>query len=254
MKARIWAVSLCSFLVLTPASAAPPVVSYQGLLTDSQGTPLNGTASLEFRIYAALSGGSPLWTEPHPSVSVVDGVYSVELGSLSPLPAELFSGAERYLEVTANSELMTPRQRMTSVPYALTAGRVEQPAMPSISTLAGLPCNAANPLAGSLVISYAPNGAVSLSCSGMYTLTVALVGSAGQPSNSVSSSPTGISCSGVGGSDCSEAYVGGTVVTLTATSSLVYTFVGWSGACSGTGPCVVTMDSARSVTATWSLL
>jgi hypothetical protein len=77
------------------------------------------------------------------------------------------------------------------------------------------------------------------------TLTVAKAGSGSGP---VTSSPAGIVC----GSDCSEAYVGGTVVTLTASPSAGSVFAGWSGACSGTASCVVTMDVARNVTATFN--
>ncbi len=75
-----------------------------------------------------------------------------------------------------------------------------------------------------------------------YALTVSRSGS-----GTVASSPAGISC----GSDCSESYVSGTVVTLTATPATGYVFGGWSGACSGTGSCQVTMSSAKSVTATF---
>jgi PKD repeat protein len=66
---------------------------------------------------------------------------------------------------------------------------------------------------------------------------------------SVTSSPSGISCPG----DCSETYPEGTSVTLTASPSPGSTFTGWSGACSGTGSCVVTMTQARSVTATFAV-
>lgn len=58
---------------------------------------------------------------------------------------------------------------------------------------------------------------------------------------------TGIDCPG----DCSESYVDGTSVTLTATSDAGNSFSGWSGACSGTGSCSVSMTAARSVTATF---
>ena len=43
----------------------------------------------------------------------------------------------------------------------------------------------------------------------------------------------------------------GTVVTLTATADVGSTFMGWSGACNGSGACSVTMDGAKSVTATF---
>jgi len=65
----------------------------------------------------------------------------------------------------------------------------------------------------------------------------------------VTSSPTGIDC----GTDCAEPYNQGTPVTLTATpTDATSTFTGWSGGgCSGTSPCVVTMDASKQVTATF---
>ncbi|HRD50367.1 MAG TPA: hypothetical protein PL166_12335 [Candidatus Contendobacter sp.] len=41
---------------------------------------------------------------------------------------------------------------------------------------------------------------------------------------------------------------------LTATPASGSTFVGWSGACSGVGACVVTMNAAQNVTATFNTL
>lgn len=57
----------------------------------------------------------------------------------------------------------------------------------------------------------------------------------------------GIAC----GSDCSETYATDTQVTLSAAAATGSTFVGWSGACTGTGSCQVTMDAAKSVKATF---
>ena len=65
----------------------------------------------------------------------------------------------------------------------------------------------------------------------------------------VTSSPAGISC----GADCSETYNSGTSITLTATPDASSTFTGWSGACTGTGTCSVTMNGAKNVTATFTL-
>ena len=64
----------------------------------------------------------------------------------------------------------------------------------------------------------------------------------------VTSEPAGIDC----GSDCFEAFVPGTVVTLTPTTQAGSTFAGWSGDCSGLGECVVTLDADRQVTATFN--
>jgi YVTN family beta-propeller protein len=51
----------------------------------------------------------------------------------------------------------------------------------------------------------------------------------------------------------SGTYSAGTVVTLTPVPAANFQFSGWSGACTGSGACVVTMDAAKSVTATFTL-
>jgi len=79
-----------------------------------------------------------------------------------------------------------------------------------------------------------------------YTL---IVNKGGTGTGTVTSSPGGISC----GSDCSEIYNIGTSVTLMASPDTSSTFGGWSGACTGTGTCAVTMDAEKTVTATFTL-
>ena len=73
-------------------------------------------------------------------------------------------------------------------------------------------------------------------------LTVTVVGT-----GSVTSNPGTIACAPI----CSEIYTYNTGVTLTATPGANATFTGWSGACTGTDTCTVTMTQARSVTATF---
>jgi carboxypeptidase T len=63
----------------------------------------------------------------------------------------------------------------------------------------------------------------------------------------VTSNPAGISCP----SDCAENFGFGTPVVLTATPDTGAAFTGWSGDCSGTGTCNLTMDAPHSVTATF---
>lgn len=67
-------------------------------------------------------------------------------------------------------------------------------------------------------------------------------------SGSVTSNPAGIGC----GASCSASYVVGTSVALSAVPVDGWSFGGWSGACSGTGGCTVTMNQARSVTAAFT--
>ncbi|MDQ3365226.1 MAG: hypothetical protein M3680_07345 [Myxococcota bacterium] len=70
---------------------------------------------------------------------------------------------------------------------------------------------------------------------------------AGAGAGSVTSAPAGIAC----GVDCTETYDHGTSVTLTPAAAASSQFAGWSGACTGTGACVVAMTAARAVTATF---
>jgi hypothetical protein len=49
-------------------------------------------------------------------------------------------------------------------------------------------------------------------------------------------------------------YPAGSVVNVTAWPSFGYTFVYWSGDCTGSGPCSVTMDADRGVTANFALV
>lgn len=79
-----------------------------------------------------------------------------------------------------------------------------------------------------------------------YQLTVMKLGTG---SGIVTSDVAGIDC----GSGCSAEYATGAMVRLTAVADGDSDFVGWGGDCSGTGACVVSMTTARTVTATFSV-
>ncbi len=79
-----------------------------------------------------------------------------------------------------------------------------------------------------------------------YALTATLAGTGG---GSVASTPAGINC----GTTCTANYNHGVMVTLAATPNSTSLFTSWGGACTGSGTCVVTMDQARTVTATFTL-
>jgi hypothetical protein len=76
-----------------------------------------------------------------------------------------------------------------------------------------------------------------------YALTVNRTGA-----GTVTSAPAGIYC----GAACAAALDAGTMVTLTATPDPTTTFVGWTGACSGTSlTCTMMMNGAKTVSATF---
>nr|MDA8130183.1 hypothetical protein [Elusimicrobiota bacterium] len=111
-------------LLLLPvlAAAAPSYINYQGRLVDASGNPLSGSYSITFNIYGVSSGGSAVWTEVQPSVSVDNGIFSAKLGSVTALPPSVFASDTRYLGVTIGSDAeMSPRVQLLSVPYAIYA-------------------------------------------------------------------------------------------------------------------------------------
>jgi len=73
---------------------------------------------------------------------------------------------------------------------------------------------------------------------------------AGTGSGTVTSSPAGINCPGT----CTAQFSSGTKVTLTENPASGSKFGGWSGACSGTSSCSVTVKGAVAVTATFTSL
>ena len=93
---------------------------------------------------------------------------------------------------------------------------------------------AASTFANLLPILTVTDGQVVVSPAAQYTLTTAV-----SPSGGGTTNPT----VGV------HTYAYGTVVAVTATPAAGYTFSSWSGACTGTGACSVTMDAAKTVTA-----
>jgi Divergent InlB B-repeat domain/IPTL-CTERM motif len=71
----------------------------------------------------------------------------------------------------------------------------------------------------------------------------------GTGTGTVTSAPAGINC----GATCTANFNTGTLVTLTPTPTAGSVFTNWSGACSGSGACAVTMSVARSVDAVFTL-
>jgi hypothetical protein len=107
-----------------------------------------------------------------------------------------------------------------------------------------------DPSGNALAVWHRSNGTnlIVQAASGISSTRTLSVSVAGSGSGAVTSQPAGISC----GVTCSAAYATGTPVTLTAATGAGSTFGGWSGACSGSATCTVSMTQARAVTATFT--
>lgn len=112
-----------------PAAAQVPLlVSYQGVLTDNAGNLVaDGSYGVTFRIFTVSTGGGALFTEAHTgasSVPVVNGGFSVLLGSLASLTLPFDIPYWLEIEVAGGGGPLAPRVRLTSVPYAYMARSV----------------------------------------------------------------------------------------------------------------------------------
>lgn len=97
--------------------------TYQGRLTDGSTLP-TGSYDFTFKVYDALTSGTQVGSAVALSaVGVTNGVFTVALD----FGDGVFTGANRWLEMSARTagtgtlEVFTPRQPITSVPYALYA-------------------------------------------------------------------------------------------------------------------------------------
>ena len=109
-------------LVESIASQVPATLPFQGRLTDAQGNAVHGSVKLDFRLYRQATGGVPLWSETHPSVSVNQGLFKIELGGLTALTTTIFDGAPLWIGLSVGSDAeMLPRLVLSSQGYAKVA-------------------------------------------------------------------------------------------------------------------------------------
>ncbi len=103
-------------LAAITTSTPTTTISYQGNLTDSDGQPINETVPMTFKLYPAPTGGTPIWTEARTganAVPVTDGLFTVLLGSVTPIDVNLFQQQGLWLGISVNGDAeMTPRERL----------------------------------------------------------------------------------------------------------------------------------------------
>ena len=101
---------------------SPRMLNYQGYLTDTLGNPVTNPAiSMTFAIYDAESSGNQLWFETQ-TLSVEKGIFHALVGTLSTLPDSIFTkNQNRWLGLTVSGNILSPRTRIVSAPYAYTA-------------------------------------------------------------------------------------------------------------------------------------
>jgi hypothetical protein len=121
-----WQCFLLASLLLVVWTVSVPAQSgtftYQGRLTDN--APQGGSYLLKFELYDASTGGTLVDTLTDVPATVTNGIFTVELNFTA---ANAFDGGERFLQISVrrnaaeNYVTLTPRQKLTSAPYAVRA-------------------------------------------------------------------------------------------------------------------------------------
>lgn len=120
---------LLFLLLLAEAKAQviSPVINYQGRAQDAAGQPLTGEQAITIRIYDTQSGGTPLFSESHPSVTFNgSGIFTLVIGGNTPggIPQSIGFDRPRWLGVTItgfNQGEELPRLRFYGTSYSFEA-------------------------------------------------------------------------------------------------------------------------------------
>ncbi|NUN14545.1 MAG: hypothetical protein HUU55_13025 [Myxococcales bacterium] len=108
------------------AIAAPQMTRYVAELTDTMGNAVDGSVTVSVALYAAQSGGTAAWSQNLGSKPVDDGLFDIKFGNAGSGDfGEALSGGAIWIEFTINGEVMTPRQRLSSAPFAMEAGHAD---------------------------------------------------------------------------------------------------------------------------------
>lgn len=127
------------------AGSTPRTINYQGRL-ERDNAPITGTIHLYFRVYnhltnsgAGVCGGvnQPcLWLSPEITVEATQGVFSATLEFSEADLLYIYSRPQTlYLEVQVESDVLSPREPLSSVAYAMVAKKLEDGSSVNFSTL-----------------------------------------------------------------------------------------------------------------------
>jgi len=105
------------FSFATLQSQIPQIISWQGYLTNTDGTELNGEYDLTIKLFDVEFNGDPIWNETHENVQISGGHASIILGLQVPL--DLPFDKQYWLEMVVDDGVPFDRILLTSAPYSL---------------------------------------------------------------------------------------------------------------------------------------
>ncbi len=105
-----------------PQNDIPRIISYQGILTSSDGKAItDGTHSIQVTLYADPAGNEVIWQDTY-DVATLNGVFNLLIGNgQSPLPSTTLMSRLLWVGTRVNGQdEMRPLTPLTASPYALT--------------------------------------------------------------------------------------------------------------------------------------
>jgi len=117
MKLISKAILITLVLAMALLAQVPRIMDYQGKLTTGEGVGLNGDYSITFKLWDNLTGGG-LLSEETQVVTVTNGLFEVALDFSTPPRDTVDFDRVLWLELTVEGELLEPRLRIASSPYA----------------------------------------------------------------------------------------------------------------------------------------
>jgi len=117
-------------VLLLPAvlfAAVPGQISFQGRLLDKNKNPKSGLFSITFGIWdtGPGTGGSEIWNETQDNVQVTNGMFTVQLGSVSAIGSTVFDSPTRWLQIQVGTEILAPREQLATSPYSFRAAKAD---------------------------------------------------------------------------------------------------------------------------------
>lgn len=143
---NLLAFAVLSLAAWSSAAAPPRLMSYQGVLADAAGVPINASVTMVFRLYDVATGGTALYMETQPSVTVSNGIFNARIGAITPIPLAFDVPYWLSVQVGADGE-MAPRQPLSSSAYALRAASLDAGATVAGSQITGSISSATIPVA-----------------------------------------------------------------------------------------------------------
>ena len=134
---KIACAAIACCIAASGAHAEPFI--YQGQLTENN-QPANGRYSMTFRLTDAAVGGLALAVDTVSNVSVIDGVFTVEID----FPSDQLNSSNRWMSINVDGVILSPRVRLRDTPRAQnavranSAGILETPVIMTDSSFAGI--------------------------------------------------------------------------------------------------------------------